>query len=95
MKKILSINTTSFFSTGTIIKNIENALGDKYEFYHATADAEGDKSFTIIKSSAMREWKKVPSQLFGEDGFLFKKETKELINWIDSVKPDLIHIHNL
>lgn len=95
MKKILSINTTSFFSTGAIIKNIENALGDKYEFYHATADAEGDKSFTIIKSSAMREWKKVPSQLFGEDGFLFKKETKELINWIDSVKPDLIHIHNL
>ena len=95
MKKILSINTTSFFSTGTIIKNIENALGDKYEFYHATADAEGDKSFTIIKSSAMREWKKVPSQLFGEDGFLFKKETKELIDWIDSVKPDLIHVHNL
>ena len=31
----------------------------------------------------------------GESGFGSKKQTKELIGWIETQKPDLIHLHNI
>lgn len=95
MKKILSINGTSFYSTGNIIKNIEAGLKDKYDFYRATADEKGDKQYEISGKFIIRQSGKIPAQLFGNDGFEYRHQTKKMIKWIDGVKPDLIHIHNV
>ena len=95
MKKILSINGTSFYSTGTIIKNIEFSLRRYYRFYHATADGISDSSYLITGKRMIREFGKIPTQLFGNDGFAYNHETKKMIKWIDKIKPDLIHIHNV
>ena len=95
MKKILSINGTSFYSTGTIIKNIESSLCDQYNFYRATADEKSDCAYLITGRYIVRQCGKIPSQLFGQDGFMYNHETKKMIKWIDEIKPDLIHIHNV
>lgn len=95
MKKILSINGTSFYSTGTIIKNIESSLKDRYIFYRATADEKNDYAYLITGKYIVRQSGKIPAQLFGQDGFMYSHETKKMIKWIDKIKPDLIHIHNV
>jgi glycosyltransferase involved in cell wall biosynthesis len=38
---------------------------------------------------------KVWTKLTGHHGFNNKRETKKLLNWIDKVTPDLIHMHNI
>lgn len=95
MKKILSINGTSFYSTGTIIKNIESSLKDSYVFYRATADEQSKYAYLITGKYLVRQSGKIPAQLFGQDGFMYSHETKKMIKWIDSIRPDLIHIHNV
>lgn len=95
MKKILSINGTSFFSTGNIIKALENGLKDKYEFYRVSADETNKHSYQMCKNYHLRQLGKIPTQIFGNDGFTYNNETKKMIKWVDMVKPDLIHIHNV
>ena len=85
---------TSFYSTGSIIKNIESSLKGEYEFYRATTDESGDNLFVFNKDSLGRELNKIPTQLFGRDGFAYNCGTKKLIKWIGEIKPDLIHLHN-
>lgn len=95
MKKILSINSHASYSTGGIIKLLENGMKDDFIFYRATPEESDPKNFLISGKYFSRQLGKVFSQLNGSDGFRYKKETKKLIKWIDEIKPDLIHIHNL
>ena len=94
MKKIVTINSSSFYSTGTIVNNIASKLSGYYDFYHASADHKDEKTFQVTKNYPIRQLGKVYDQLFDKDGFSYNSQTKKLINWIDSLHVDLIHIHN-
>ena len=99
--KILQINTVfkNGGSTGRIVyelKNIAEANGDEayvafgYE-YQKTYDLNTFKMESIprLKFSILQ------TRLFAGHGFYNKRETRKLIQWMDNIKPDLIHLHNL
>ena len=95
MHKILSINGTSFFSTGTIIKTLESQLSDCYSFFRMTADEYEAKNFKTPRNFFERQLGKVFCQAFGEDGFGFGFSNKRVKGYLEGLRPDLIHIHNL
>lgn len=96
--KIVQINTTcGVGSTGKICvgisqllteRNIENYIlysskSDGYPFGVACSD---DK---YIKLQALR------SRLFGNYGFNSKKATRKMIDEIERLQPDVVHLHNI
>ncbi len=95
MKKILSINGTSFYSTGNIIKELEENLSNVYDFYKITADGNGQKNFKNPSNYLERQIGKIICQSIGSDGFGFKFTNRRVTKYIESVSPDLIHIHNV
>lgn len=95
MKKILSINGTSFFSTGNIIKELEKNLSNDYDFYRITADENEPKNFKNPRNYLERQIGKIICQSIGSDGFGFKFTNHRITKYLDSISPDLIHIHNV
>ena len=101
--KILQINTVfkTGGSTGRIVydlkcvmdnENIENYVAFGYG-YNPTDTEKGE----IYRIESNRELfvSKVYTKLIGHHGFNNGKETRRLLEWIDSINPDLIHLHNI
>jgi len=99
--KILQINTSYINggSTGRIVydlsqviqkENIESYVGFGYE-YVQTNDVNTYKIETIpeLKLSILK------TRLFGKHGFYNKGVTRNFLDWVDKIKPDVIHLHNL
>ena len=99
--KIIQINTVfkNGGSTGRIVyelKKITEKHGNEayaafgYE-YQKTYDTNTYKMESILRLKLSI----LQTRLFAEHGFYNRWETQKLINWIDTIKPDLIHLHNL
>jgi len=99
--RILQINTVykNGGSTGRIVydlsqvmrqEDIESYIAFGYE-YSKTADQNTYKIEDIptLKCNILK------TRVFGKHGFYNNGVTKRFLNWIDTVKPDIIHLHNL
>ena len=99
--RILQINTVykNGGSTGRIVydlsqvmrqEDIESYIAFGYE-YSKTADQNTYKIEDIptLKCNILK------TRVFGKHGFYNKGVTKKFLKWIDTVKPDIIHLHNL
>lgn len=88
-------------STGHIVSDLHDIIllnGDKcyvvsgYAMDHNADDLycvnEGADAFQIRKDILI-------SRLTGKMGYRYRGRTKETMNWIDSKRPDLIHLHNI
>ena len=95
MKTIVQFNGTLFGSTGAILKNIACGLFDEFVFYDVTPDSTAQHGFCLTGSYLGRQWQKVLCQINGSDGFHSKLATKSLLKWLDEIKPDLFHFHNI
>lgn len=102
--KILQINTVykNGGSTGRIVsdlrsqglqQNIDMYTAYGYEFKKLTPE-DYDKTYKICNILQM-QWSKLQTRIFARHGFYNYFETKKLLTWIDSIKPDIIHLHNL
>ncbi len=98
-KKILQINTViNSGSTGRIAEEIGLlAINRGWESYIAFGrNNRFSKSNKIkIGGSASIFLHVLRSRLFDRHGFGSKVATRKLINKIDSIKPDIIHLHNI
>lgn len=98
-KRIVEVNLGNFGSTGGIMKNIAR-----------TAEARGDKVIQIYPDSPSCKindgdyiitsyfWQRVYQKLafhLGFSGRFAYFETKRCLKFIKSLKPDIIHFHNL
>ena len=97
--RILQINTVyDTGSTGRIVAGLYNeALKSGYDPYAAFSRSdlpEGTNGYTIgNKVDFMCHV--AQDILFDESGFGSKKETEKFLKWVDEIKPDIIHLHNI
>lgn len=96
--KVLQINAVyGFKSTGIIVKDIENCIeqsgSDAYVAY-ATSNGMPKRGYKIGNKF---DWKihALYARIFGKQAYASKRATKKLLKWIDSIAPDVVHLHNL
>lgn len=99
--KILQINVTyNNGSTGKIVYDLNSELKKRnnpsyaaYGFYSTTEP----NTYKIIKGNSVNNvrFNLGLTMLTGYHGIFHKRETQKLIQWIDTIKPDVIHLHNI
>jgi len=96
--KVLQINTVSGFgSTGGICIDLANALQRQgHECYIAYGQFTTDyvNSFKV-GSKLENHIHNACSRITGKQGYFTKNGTTKLIRYIESLNPDVIHLHNL
>lgn len=94
---ILQINAVNGIkSTGRTVKELDEYLTN-VGIESSIAYSEGENSFNSYKIGAPME-KKIHglfSRITGLQGYFSKRGTKKLIQYIESIQPDVIHIRNL
>lgn len=101
--RILQINTRYYNggSTGRIVYDLKRVMDqsglDSYVAFGYGYNPSDSESSHIYRIENDRELfvSKVSTKLQGHHGFYNTRETKRLLAWIDTIKPDLIHLHNI
>ena len=96
--KILQINALyGYKSTGTIVRDIGDAVERSGgEAYYAYQSARGEvKNGYLVGNKP--DWKAhaLLSRVFGKQAYFSRHATKKLLRHIDTVRPDVVHLHNL
>lgn len=95
--KVYQINVTARFSTGTLVKNIHNALiaaGNQARLAYGFG-GQNEKNFYQITDIWHLRLNAKWMQLTGKETICARQCTKKLIADIKKVNPDLIHLHNI
>lgn len=96
--KIVQINTFPNKSTGNIMMNIHKELieegHDSYVCWGRGRNAENDHEIAIKDNWGVK-LHGVYTRLFDRTGFASSHATKKLLNYLDEIIPDIIHLHNL
>lgn len=96
--KVLQINATyGYGSTGLIMKDIGEALessGGEAHFAYQTANGHVKNGYAVGNMLDHRAHA-ILCRLFGRQGYYSKGATKKLIRYIEKIKPDVVHLHNL
>lgn len=100
MPTILQVNAVSNFgSTGKIMENIGNtALKCGWKSYVAHGGRYSLKSTHqsfLISSISKNRIAALHTLLTDRHGYALAKETNRFIKWVESIKPDIIHLHNI
>lgn len=94
--KILQINAVSGIrSTGRICSEINEFLNENgHKGYIAYSDGIKARGFKI-GTKLDRKFHALLSRITGKQGYFSVLETCRLLKYIDCLKPDIIHLHNL
>jgi glycosyltransferase involved in cell wall biosynthesis len=96
---LLQINATgNWGSTGKIAEQInQTAAARGWETYFAYGRADNPcQSKTIIIGNKLQVYEHYAEhRLFDNDGLASRLATKQLVNRIEGIKPDIIHLHNI
>ncbi|MBQ8146294.1 MAG: glycosyltransferase [Clostridia bacterium] len=96
--RVLQINAVyGFGSTGLIAQDISKMLvdsGNESFVAYQKANVIPENSYKVGNNL---DWKyhAVHTRVFGKQGYASRGETKKLLKWIDKIKPDVVHFHNL
>ncbi len=99
--KILQINAVyGFRSTGLIMSDIENMLqkhGDEAYcvFQQAGPGAKITAKHYLMNNKADRLFHGMAARVTGKQAYASRHETKKMLRWLDRVRPDIVHLHNL
>lgn len=96
--KVLQINATyGYSSTGLIVKDIGDTLvatGNEAFFAYQSARGEIENGYPV-GNRLDRKVHALLCRVFGRQGYYSRSATKKLINHIEEIKPDVVHLHNL
>jgi putative colanic acid biosynthesis glycosyltransferase len=99
--KVLQINTVyQFGSTGRIVKYIKDLCAkegiDSYAVYGDSAGLGlNDYRIICVQNQLLRKWNILKCRIWPKHGFYNVTETKRLIKFMEEIKPDIIHLHNI
>ena len=102
--KVLQINTFyKYGSTGRIAYDLQCVQQDsEIEAFVAygpdtSANNSNDVNTNILRLQTLRRRKLniLRTRLFDHHGFYNEVETRKLIKWLDEIRPDIIHLHNI
>jgi len=96
--KVLQINAVyNMGSTGVMVREIGDVLEKEgHEVYYAVACSH-EKKENLYEIGNLLDHKLHAffSRVLGRQGYYSCSATIKLLKWVDGVKPDIIHIHNL
>lgn len=98
MLKVIQINSVSGYgSTGRICTDLAETITKQGHFcYIAYGQLNSDYQNSYkIGSAIENHLHNAGSRLFGKQGYFSKNGTKKLIQYINEINPDVIHLHNL
>ncbi|MBQ8767523.1 MAG: glycosyltransferase [Clostridia bacterium] len=96
--KVLQINAVyGFASTGIIVKDIENLLINNGHTSYVAYQTAVNPPENSYRTGNKLDWKlhALYSRIMGKQAYASKLATKELINYIKKISPDIVHLHNL
>ncbi len=96
--KVVSINSVSGYgSTGKIVNEISRALDNlEYQNYVIYGRKQSNfKNALRIGSNINVLSHLLKTRVFGKHGFYSKYTTRKLVKLLESLDPDIIHLHNL
>ena len=100
--KIVQINSTyNIGSTGKIMKDLNDVIvaSGNESFMLCAYSKESCQNLYVMKSFFKYPINDYINTMFpritGLNGYGHKKSTKLAIQWLDSIKPDVIHLHNI
>lgn len=95
--KVVQINATcGFGSTGKICVGISELLTEKgVENYIVCSKSNGYPLGIALAGSKYTKIQALKSRVFGNYGFNSKNETKKIISELETIKPDIVHLHNI
>lgn len=96
--RILQINGVyPIKSTGRIVKQINDIQkNNEIETYVACGESTvRDNNVFVLSSKLYIKANILKTRLFGKHGFYNKSATRKLLRWMDEIKPDIIHLHNI
>ena len=99
--KVLQINATYHNpgSTDRIEQDIKRVLesnGHQAFIAHGyDGIVDSDRQIRGFQGKWQRKWNILKCRLWPRHGFYNISETQQLLKWIDEIKPNLIHIHNI
>lgn len=97
--KVLQINAVyGHGSTGTIVRDIEYlCVQSGIECYVASPDLkvrEAKRGY-VIGNTLDHKLHALLSRIYGKQAYYSHIPTRQFLRWIDDVKPDIVHLHNL
>lgn len=97
MKKIVFINRTDKGSTGNIVSRLfESASKYDFEAYFIGFSLEnGERKIPVNSGSLNTQINRFTTKIDGKDGFKNVSNTKRILKIIDSIRPDIVNIHNV
>lgn len=97
--KVIEINAVyGQGSTGTIVRDIEHLCEQSgIECYVASPDPKvrEAKHHYVIGGFVDHKVHAVLSRVYGMQAYYSHIPTKKFLRWLDEVKPDIVHLHNL
>ena len=96
--KVLQINAVyGYKSTGTIVKDIGEMLTKNGHEAYFAYQTIAEEPINSRKIGGRLDWKyhALYSRIFGKQAYASKRATKKFLKWVDQIKPDIVHLHNL
>lgn len=95
--KVVQINTVcGFGSTGKICVGISKVLcANGIENYILYASGDSDYPYGIKCAEPLPKLQALRSRILGNYGFNSRKSTERLIEELERIEPDVVHLHNL
>lgn len=94
--KIVQINTFSYKAAGNIMINLHKAMLEQgiesYVAWGRGRKAENDHEYYMNDDIGVKAHG-VYTRITDKHGFASKRATAKLLKWIDSIHPDIIHLH--
>lgn len=94
--KIVQINHFSYKAAGGIMMNIHRSLlndgEDSYVVWGRGRNSENEREYYMNDSFGVKAHA-LYTRVTDRTGFLSKQSTKRLINWLEKITPDIIHLH--
>ena len=97
--RVLQINAVyGFRSTGVIVADIEDMLRkngeEPYVAFQKSNEPLRENGYII---GSKQDWKyhAFHTRVFGKQGYASRRATSRFLKWVDTIKPDVVHLHNL
>lgn len=96
--KIVQINTTcGIGSTGKICVDISKMLSENHieNYILYSNNSNGYPLGISCSDKKYVKWQALKSHVIGNYGFNSKRETRKIIEHLNRIKPDIVHLHNI
>lgn len=98
MRAVQVNSVYNFGSTGRIVADIEAATqnaGHDALIAYGYGESDSSSSHFRMQARSSVQLSILQTRLFGHHGFYNQRPTERLVSWLEFVRPDVVHLHNI